>query len=236
MIEAIRPAAYALFAILGFLLIPLRFWLVKRYLQSHGTRKLHIGCGPHRLEGWLNTDLNPFHSLVLVDAGRRLPFDANAFDCIFTEHLIEHLEFRKGTQLLQECYRILKAGGKIRIATPNLQFLMDLYLPDKSELQKQYIRDGMARYFPHLEMPFEAVVINHFFRAWGHQFIYDFKTLEAEMKRAGFTGIQQEEVGESHDPRLQNLERHGQKIGQDYNKLETMVIEATKPFVSAPGR
>ncbi len=220
--------AYAFFWILGILLIPLRSWLVKRYLQSHGTRKLHLGCGPHRLSGWLNTDLNPFRSLVLIDASRRLPFDPGTFDCIFTEHLIEHLELRKGMQLLRECYRVLKPGGRIRIATPDLEFLIHLE-GEKSELKKRYIEDGMRRTFPYLKGLFKGAVINHFFRAWGHQFIYDEPVLAYALSESGFKNTVRCEIGRSLDPNLKNLESHGKKIGEEFNRLETMVLEAVKP-------
>jgi hypothetical protein len=42
--------------------------------------------------------------------------------------------------MLSECHRVLKNNGKIRISTPDLQFLIDLYRDNKSELQRQYIK------------------------------------------------------------------------------------------------
>ena len=71
-------------------------------------------------------------------------------------------------------------------------------------------------------------MINNFFRSWGHQFIYDFKVLCRTLEEAGFKEVSRCEVGESRDPHLQNLESHGRRIGEDFNRLETMAVEALK--------
>ena len=54
--------------------------------------------------------------------------------------MIEHITYPQGIFMMSECYRILKANGKIRISTPNLAFLIDLYNKDKSDLQQEYIK------------------------------------------------------------------------------------------------
>ena len=54
--------------------------------------------------------------------------------------MIEHISYPQGLFIMSECYRILKANGKIRISTPNLAFLIDLYKEDKSGLQQEYIK------------------------------------------------------------------------------------------------
>jgi hypothetical protein len=80
------------------------------------------------------------------------------------------------------------------------------------------------------DLPVQTVawVINHFFRAWGHQFIYDFETLAALLKNAGFDQIVQCNVGVSSRIDLCSLEAHGLIIGHDFNQLESLVVEATR--------
>ena len=227
--QGLRDGVYFFLKAAGFLLAPFYGLRIKKYMGSHATRKLQIGCGANRLEGWLNMDLKLGRGVVFLDAGRRLPFAGEGVDYIFSEHVIEHFEYSGGMKLLRECFRVLRPGGKIRIATPDLNFLIQLYGPNKSGLQERYKAWAVERFMPDIGIPEDAFVINHFFRAWGHRFIYDFKTLERALIRAGFAGVRLAEVGKSHDPVFANLESHGKQIGEEFNRLETLVAEAVKP-------
>ena len=204
-------------------------YLIKNYLESHQTRKLQIGSGINILEGWLNTDLNATRETIFLDARRRFPFDDCTFDYIFSEHLIEHLEYQSGIDMLREFFRILKPRGKIRIATPDLRFLIELYNPKKTELQERYISWTVDSFLSHSGVHQDVFVINNFFRDWGHKFIYDFKTLQDAVSRSGFINVVRYNVDESDDENLQCLESHGKHITDEFNKLETLVIESRKP-------
>lgn len=205
----------------------------KLYLKTHNIRKLQIGCGENILEGWLNTDLNSItYSVLPLDARKKLPFKDNTFDYIFFEHLLEHIEYSEGLRLVQECFRVLRPKGKIRISTPNLKFLIELYNQEKTELQKKYIYFALNKFFLDAEIYQDTFVINNFFRGFGHKFIYDFKVIKEILKRAGFTDIKQCEVRKSDDLNLQNIEGHGNAIKEEFNKLESIVVEAIKPYLS----
>ena len=62
-----------------------------------------------------------------LDVTKPFPFQSGIFDAVFSERMIEHIPYLAGRSTLQECFRVLKAGGMIRISTPNLHFLIDLY-------------------------------------------------------------------------------------------------------------
>ncbi len=207
---------------------------IRRYLESHEIRKLQIGCGRNALEGWLNMDINPVPGRrgdgpVFLDARKRFPFEDAVLDYLFCEHLIEHLEYRQGLRMLRECFRVLKPGGKIRISTPDLRFLIGLYGPDKTDLQKRYISRAVKTNMPDIGIDEDVFVINNFFRAWGHKFIYDFKVLKGALEGVGFSVVSPQGVGESGDRNLSALESHGDVIGDEFNRLETLVLEGLKP-------
>jgi len=182
------------------------------------------------LEGWLNTDIRPrFCEVAYVDATQPLPFDDETFDYIFSEHLIEHLFYEDGFLMLQECFRVLRSGGRVRIATPNLVNIVGLLAANKSGLARRYIKWAVDEHIPYADAYRASFVINNFFWDFRHLFVYDAETLQSTLERAGFTTITTCCPGESDDENLRGLESHGKQIGQEMNEFETMVFEASRP-------
>jgi predicted SAM-dependent methyltransferase len=200
------------------------------YLQSHSVPKLLLGAGTIALEGWFNTDLNPkLKTIYYMDAASPFPIDNSVFEYVFSEHLIEHLTRQQGSLMLKECFRVLKPGGKIRVATPNLEVLLGLYHDQANPLAQEYIKwitDKSIR----LPVYKPSIVINNAFYNWGHQFLYDRELLEMALREAGFINIQQYAPLSSDDSNLRNLEIHGIAANnQQMNNFETMVLEAVRP-------
>ena len=205
--------------------------LISEYLKSQAVKKLQIGAGFNLLDGWLSTDLNPrYDSVVYLDATKRFPFSDGTFDHVYSEHMIEHISWNQGALMLAECHRVLKSGASIRIATPDLKVLIDMYSGARSHEADAYIRwitdtflNGVQAYKP-------QYVINNSFNNWGHQFIYDAEVLTLALQAAGFENVQQKEIGESDYPHFRNLEMHGQHVEDEaMAKFETMVLEARRP-------
>ena len=203
---------------------------IRRYIDRHDLRKLQIGANANLLPGWLNTTLYPFTpGTVYLDASLPFPIPDASFDAIFAEHVIEHLEFELAALMLRESHRILRGGGRIRLATPDLAQIMRLYTqPDEPEPQR-YIRFIMDRFRPQIGEYNPAHVINQSFHGWRHRFVYDEATLRVALKRAGFVKIRRCQPGESDHDSLRGLERHGQVIGNEWAmRYETMALEAEK--------
>ena len=87
----------------------------------------------------------------------------------------------------------------------------------------------VQKYFPNVNIYDELFVINNFFYNWGHKFIYDCQILTESMLSIGFININENLVSESNDVNLRKLEHHGLIIGEDINKLQTFVLEGSKP-------
>lgn len=202
--------------------------LIDIYFASQTVHKLHIGCGDHVLEGWLNTDLHPRQPCILaMDASQALPFADNSFDFIFSEHVIEHLPFPQGCNLLAECHRTLKTGGVLRLATPDLAFLLGLYSTTKSEIQQAFLDWSKDCFLPWAPSSEDTFVINNSVRDWGHHFIYDEKVLRKALEQVGFTLIMRQELMESGIAELRQLENES-RSPPGLLKAETMVFEAVK--------
>jgi predicted SAM-dependent methyltransferase len=201
-----------------------------RVMQEYNqpVRKLHIGCGDHILPTWLNSDFEPDHPGVMqLDATRAFPFEDGDFSYVFSEHMIEHISYADGLNMLAECYRILRPGGKIRISTPDLSFLMDLYKEPKTTLQREYITWSAERYFRKRSASLDTFIINNFFHQWGHQFIYDEKVLRLSLQHAGFSRIVRCNLLHSEDAELRNLENES-RLPAGFVRLETLTLEGNK--------
>ena len=203
--------------------------LVAAYLAVHPTRRINIGCGGYGHDGWLNCDRDPLHDdYVYLDASRPLPFPDSCADMIFTEHMIEHLELGDAQRFLAECARILKPGGTIRVATPDLDRFLGLFKA-KDPLGQAYETWLSDSYFPEIPYRSEAMVLNNMLSNFGHRFVFDEHTLRLALEAAGLTAVRRCPVGKSDHPDLRGLERHALSIGDDMNEFETMVVEAGKP-------
>ena len=71
-------------------------------------------------------------------------------------------------------------------------------------------------------------IMNIYFHAWGHQFLYDRQTLQSALESVGFRDVRFVRHGESDDPQLRNVERHIYEIGSDIDEYVTMIVQASK--------
>jgi predicted SAM-dependent methyltransferase len=215
---------------------PRRAAQVREYLATNSVRKLRIGAGPHADEGWLSADRVPLSkNIVYMDATKVLPLPDASFDVIVCEHLIEHLELRHGRAMLAQFRRVLRPGGVLRIATPDLRMVVGAALPD-TEVDPEFreyvtIVNSANSEVPAGDRDNPVYTINRVVRAWGHQFIYDEPTLRFLLVEAGFDAIERCSVGQSTHPDLVGVERHQEEIGERHNVLETMILEAISPAV-----
>jgi predicted SAM-dependent methyltransferase len=156
--------------------------------------RLHVGCGPLHLDGWINID--KFRSAAtdhVVDVRFGIPFRELAF--IFAEHFIEHLSYREIVNFLRDCRAALSATGVLRLSTPNLDWVYRTqYHLTEWQNEPERVRDCFA--------------LNKSFRGWGHQFLFNRATLHAMLRQAGFATIEDCSYGASRHSELAGLERH----------------------------
>jgi predicted SAM-dependent methyltransferase len=197
---------------------------VRDYLNTHPEPRLHVGCGPLRLPGWLNTDL--ITGEVHLDLARPFPLPTASFAYAFGEHVIEHFSAQRGARLLSELHRVLRPGGVLRLTTPDLSKIVAIY-EDRNPVveREEYARFLAAQTGRGQERP--AQVLNDYLRLWGHRFVYDEQELAAVLSRTGFVEIIRQEPGQSRHEPVRGVERHG---GDPWvNRAEAMCLEATKP-------
>ncbi len=205
--------------------LPIRPILVSRYLRTHTVRKLQIGSHVCVLPGWLNTDLYPLSmSAVSLDATKTFPLPDESFDYVFSEHQLEHIAYSEALKMLKECRRVLRPGGKIRLAVPSLDRLVELVRPARTDVQDRYIRYSADFWWPFVQNPGPCFAFNSAFMNWGHKFLYDRTTLQNTLEANGFTQAQFFAPGVSDDPALTGIEMRVSEM----DTYETVVVQATR--------
>ncbi|HEX6041743.1 type II secretion system major pseudopilin GspG [Longimicrobium sp.] len=213
---------------------------IRRYLGAHPVRALQLGTGHNVLPGWLNTDVHVFRRglVEFLDATRPFPLPEASFDFVYSEHQIEHVPLAAGDHMLAECFRVLRPGGVVRIATPDLARIARLAQAPLGPDETYYV-EYISRMLG-LTAPDPTRVINAMFRefgpddASGHQFIYSFETLSERLRAAGFTDVRRCDVGRSEHAMLRDVERHADAVGDARAvRYETLVVEATRPASAA---
>jgi predicted SAM-dependent methyltransferase len=197
--------------------------LVSRYMKTHTIRKLQIGAHVCVLPGWLNSDLYPQSiSSIALDATKTFPIPDASFDYVFSEHQLEHITHSQAVCMLGECRRILRPGGKIRLALPSLDRMVELFRPARTDLQDRYIRFMTNVSWPTVQDPSPCFAINSAFMDFGHRFLYDQITLRKTLEAAGFSQVQFFTPGVSDDPNLTGIEARTAET----DVYETMVAQA----------
>ena len=106
---------------------------------------LNLGCGERYHGDWVNVDIVATGPGVMVhDLDRGLPFDDDSFDAVYHSHVLEHLAKERAPVFLDECFRVLKPGGIIRVAVPDLETIARLYLKNLEEAI-QHNNEGINR-------------------------------------------------------------------------------------------
>ena len=161
-----------------------------RKLAREKDFRLNLGSGPHYLDGWVNVDGPTSNRVDLrLDLRGRIPLQTHQADFILCEHFLEHLPFPESAMsFLEECVRLLKADGILRISVPDTGRYVEAYCSgDQAFFERE--RPGCST---------RMIALNHVFRQGGqHHFAYDFETLSALLREAGFRHVQRSDFNES---------------------------------------
>lgn len=148
---------------------------------------LNLGCGStySSASEWTNLDfVSNDENVIAHNLLAGIPFENNTFDLVYHSHVLEHFAKEDGEQFIQDCFRVLKPSGIIRIAIPDLETIVREYIknleyginhPDDKnaeanynwimlELFDQTVRNkrggNMGKYLTQEKMPNETYIYN----------------------------------------------------------------------------
>lgn len=162
--------------------------------MKHDNRlKLHLACGPNIAEGWANIDILEGEKIKHHDLTEPLPYDDASVDAIFHEHFIEHLIKTDAENFLNDCYRVLKTDGAMRLGWPDLEKLLNAYV------SKDHVYEDHA--LPYLEDHrfgafWDEIIVDCLFD-WDHRYAYTAGHMVRILERTGFKNVEIKNAGDS---------------------------------------
>ncbi|MDQ4068249.1 MAG: methyltransferase domain-containing protein [Actinomycetota bacterium] len=183
-----------------------------------------IEVGGHRFTrpGWISTDKG-WRTALFMDATSRWPFPSGSADLIYSDNVIEHIRMEGNRRLFREARRVLRSGGRIRLATPDVRRIAELYTGDPTEADWHIAQSQSKGYEAHHHVDLLRIV----FQEAGHHvgYLWDFESLSLELREAGFADVARYESGLSDTPELVGLERRDERPASPV----MLVIEAVRP-------
>jgi SAM-dependent methyltransferase len=106
-------------------------------------RRLNWGCGPFTPRGWIHLDRETRNGVAVVhDMRDGLPLRDASVDYAVAVHALQDLAYLDVVPALAELRRVLRPGGALRLALPDLDRAIDAYRAGDREYF--YIPDGDA--------------------------------------------------------------------------------------------
>lgn len=208
--------------------------------------RLNLGCGLLTSPDWVNVDgswnarlaKHPFlrrmlstlrilppgkseipwdSTVFLHDVRKPLPFPDGSASAVYASHVLEHLYFEEGRQLVQESFRVLAGGGVLRVVVPDLHAIVREYLGDlpfgqlSTEMEALRPADRFnQRLLMRWPTPSSSNIIYRIYDSWqdfhSHKWMYDSDSLMALLRWAGFVEVQQMECHVSRIGGIQAVE------------------------------
>ena len=199
---------------------------------------LNLGCGwlPVKLEGWLNADIVKWNQDVdlLFDIRKPFPLVDNLFDMVRLGKVIDKLFYEEIPGLLQECYRVLKPGGWIRIITHDFEWIAQQYINgvglDEIPPSDTAGGDLMTRIYSKPVPPLApelGVTLDP--KTGVHHSTFDFKLLKKQLETNGFVNVQRFELSDClawhYHNKIQKWDTSDMEIG-------LLRVQAMKPSTS----
>ena len=90
---------------------------------------LNLGCGDRFHPTWTNIDFVSRNRTVIAhNLNLGIPFADDSFDVVYHSHVLEHFSKTAANNFLQECYRVLRPQGVLRVVVPDLEQIARTYL------------------------------------------------------------------------------------------------------------
>jgi len=177
------------------------------------TTKLHIGCGGRYIPGFVHIDVRKLPQIDYVASADKLDmFGDNSVDLIYCCHILEHFPRQRTEQVLREWYRVLRVGGILRLAVPDFEKLVEVYLKTKD-----------------MKLVLGSLVGRQDYAENTHYMVFDFTSLSEALQRVGFKNVHRydwrQTIHKDYDDYSQSYIPH---MDKEHGILISLNVEAIK--------
>lgn len=141
--------------------------------QSVNGLKLNIGAGTTTLPGYVPIDRKQGGEAYPLRYNDGMPVADECADEVYAAHVLEHFGFREVEDVVREWVRVLKPGGRLRVAVPDLTHIAKAHLRRRPEPYLAYLMGAQTD-----EDDF-------------HKSAFDHETLTAVLRGAGLVRIRE---------------------------------------------
>jgi len=183
--------------------------------------KLHLGCGKRYIPGLIHIDLDDYPHIDYRHDIASLPmFADNSVDLIYCCHALEYYDRQEAQEVLKEWRRVLKRGGILRLAVPDFEAIVKVYLKYKDLAHRGILGPLYG------EM---AIKTSEGKRVIYHKTVYDFESLREVLESAGFKNIHRydwrQTIHKDYDDYSQAYIPH---MDKEHGLLISLNVEAEK--------
>ncbi len=95
--------------------------------------KLYVGSRNYRPEGYVTVDIDPTNNPdIVADIRDMSPVADASADEVVAGHVLEHIDWPDNFKAMAEFSRVLKVGGTLRIAVPDMSLLIRMLMSGES--------------------------------------------------------------------------------------------------------
>ena len=181
--------------------------------EDQGVRRLNWGCGEWTVEGWINADVKKHDGVDLVgDIRDGLKLDSDSIDYAVSVHALPEIPYTELVSTLAELRRVLKPGGVLRLALPDLDKGIEAYHRRDSSYFKVPDEDAES---VSSKFVTQMVWYGYSRSLFTHEFI------EEQLLKAGFSAVH-------HCAFKQTASPYADIVALDNREQESLFVEAVK--------
>lgn len=177
-------------------------------------KKLNLGSGSRRLNGYCNIDVSSHADLLLDLEKEPLPFPDGTIDTVVCISAINYFSRDRAQEIVTEVFRVLKQGGVARFAVQDLGKIAGKYVERDRKFFFQKLPNGQER--------FEGTTMGDKFNAWfsGYRtshgkhckYFFDYETLALLFHNAGFSVVEERGFRESRISNIKDIDNRPEQM------------------------